>query len=58
MNAYPNSNNVVANLISKVQEKPLSITSKRAFEPHLDVISKDYQGNHQNWNDGGFTNHH
>jgi hypothetical protein len=58
MNTYTNMPKAMANLISKVQEKPSTITSKRAFSPHYDVISKDYTGNHQNWNDGGFTNHH
>lgn len=58
MNAYQNASKAITNLISKAQEKPTSITSKQAFEPHFNVITKDYQGNHQNWNDGGFTNHH
>ena len=58
MNAYQNSQNVLANLISKVREMPSSIVSRHAFVPHLGVLSNAYQGNHQNWSDGGFTNHH
>lgn len=58
MNAYPTALQTVAKLFSTLQAKPSSITSDWAFAPHLHTISKSYQGNHQNWNDGGFTNHH
>ncbi len=58
MNACLNSQNALAYLIERVQKRPSIIASPRAFIPHDDVISKNYQGNHQNWNNGGFTNHH
>ena len=58
MNAISYPQEALANLISKAQARPLSITTKKAFEPHYGVSLKDYQGNHQNWTDGGFTNHH
>ena len=58
MKAALNSQKILAHLISKVQKMPSAIVSRDAFMPHLNVISEAYQGNHQNWNDGGFTNHH
>lgn len=45
------SQDVLANLISKILGKPSTVDSKQAFEPHSRILCPGILGNHQNWTD-------
>lgn len=45
------SQNVLANLISRIQGKPDTVDSKQAFEPHSRILCPGILGSHQNWTD-------
>lgn len=45
------SQNVLANLISRIQGKPDTVDTRQAFVPHTRILCPGILGNHQNWTD-------
>lgn len=58
METKNNLKKALQELICKVNEKPASITAHWVYEPHLSLVSGHYLGNHCNYNNGGYGNHH